>query len=219
MSKHSNLEFELINRRRVEQIKEMEENVSKEAYQLFYNWLSTATSDEMELRLKALVLQEKYFNDMNLRLYSKELTKIEMDGRVLHDDLSETLNINIDDWIVRYTDMGRGDGCCMPYINVIEVRRNVSELRVVLLHEMIHAFESILGRSQIENYKQYVIIKLYEKLSKRIPNLRKMIATDMHRYMQVHSPLFMLKSFDLDLRLKQRLGTIYRYGREEMFNG
>jgi len=50
----------------------------------------------------------------------------------------------------------------------------------------------------------------------KIPKLEEMILIDIHIGNYVHSPFFMLKSLDLDLRLKKPLGTIYSYGRTVM---
>jgi len=79
---------------------------------------------------------------------------------------------------------------------------------------MIHAYEYMLP----ENYRQFLTIMLFDKLQKRIPRLLKKIKKDMHTLLQIHEPLFLLKSFDLDLRLRKPLGTVYNYERTILHN-
>ncbi len=91
----------------------------------------------------------------------------------------------------------------------------------ILLHEMIHAYEVEL-RKKSECHRQYIIIRLTEKLLPKINDLIKIISFD-HRPDQriqdeqllIHNPLFILKSLELDITLKQPIGTIFGYEKEK----
>lgn len=91
-----------------------------------------------------------------------------------------------------------------------------------ILHEMIHAYEDML-ESQISFYRDAVLFSLYSRLSKRIPDLEEIIITHanianqqiLNKYGGVHDVLFILKSFDLDIKQGYQLGTVFGYGLKE----
>lgn len=83
-----------------------------------------------------------------------------------------------------------------------------------LLHEMIHVYEFILKSYQLDDF---VLLKLYDELIPKVDNLKKLISLDKHAAFREHSLLFILKSIKLDLELGYKLGTIYAYGREELY--
>ena len=66
-------------------------------------------------------------------------------------------------------------------------------------------------------YREYVTLRLYEKLCHKIPGLMTMITVDNHITREGHTPLFMLKSLDLDIRLGLELGTLYGHDRVDLF--
>jgi len=108
------------------------------------------------------------------------------------------------------------DGACDGKERLILIAKHLKDRDLILLHEMIHGYEFMLEPYLC--YHQFVLIKLYEKLLLQIPNLNKIIAWDMHNENTVyHSPLFLLKSLDLDIRLKQPIGTVYNYHRQYVF--
>ena len=63
----------------------------------------------------------------------------------------------------------------------------------------------------------FVLLKLYDALLPKIDNLKKLISLDKHAEFREHSLLFILKSIKLDLELGYKLGTIYEYGRKELY--
>lgn len=109
------------------------------------------------------------------------------------------------------------DGHCNHKERLITIVKSEKKNIYMLLHEMIHAYEFMLEEN-CEMYKQFLLIDLYERLLIKVPDLKKKMKLDLHSMLRVHSPLFMLKSLDLDIRLNKPLGTVYAYGREEIFN-
>ena len=89
----------------------------------------------------------------------------------------------------------------------------------VILHEMIHMHEFVL-----EIYPTYyhdaILYSLYHDLRSKIEVLDRRMERQGHIVMQeelaqfggVHDLLFLLKSFDLDLRMNYPLGTVFGYG-------
>ena len=160
------------------------------------------------------------FSDMDLNDYIDELTcyEVQIDGKweTMTGDL---VYINVDDWrLVVVDDNDEYIGYCKPEKKVIEIVESRVTDDIVLLHELIHAYEDLLDDIVGGAYSKYVVIRLFDKLSKQIPNLVTKVTLDVHRDNIVHTPLFLLKSFDLDLRCGLPLGTIYGYGRTRLFS-
>lgn len=90
-----------------------------------------------------------------------------------------------------------------------------------LCHEMIHHYENELNELD-DSICQYLAIKLWQKLSPTIPDLEsrvlKYIEATEHRNLEneggQHDVLFLLKSYDIDVRLGIPLGTTFGYGYE-----
>jgi len=91
----------------------------------------------------------------------------------------------------------------------------------VLLHEMIHVYEHIIDEHLIY-YRDAIFICLYRDLKNKIPNIDDIILEHGHIYNQnsianiggVHSILFLLKSFDIDLKMNYSIGTTFGYGND-----
>ena len=176
------------------------------------------------LYVKLQKYEDKYFKDMTFqdkRLQNKLMkVKIKMGEKWV--DCVEVAFYSLLDWVVVYADDQNKleeniDGKCLGEEKKIIIRKfgDLKKERNILLHEMIHAYESILPEAR----KQYLVLYLYKKLLKKIGRrkLEKLLDLGSHAHlmMVLHTPLFMLKSLDLDLRLKQPLGTIY--GRGDLF--
>jgi hypothetical protein len=182
----------------------------------FMEWLESPKSQaDVALREKAVRFEDRYFADMTLRAFSKKLSKAEIGGCSVSDGFD--FNITISEWIIRHDDnLDEGvEGTCDLGEREILVRTGPEE-DICLMHEMIHAYEGMLAAS-CEHYRQFIIIELFRKLNKKIKGLHNLIARDVNKYAMVHTPLFILKSLDLDLRMKRPLGTVYDYGRAETF--
>ena len=96
----------------------------------------------------------------------------------------------------------------------------------VLLHEMIHLHEFVINDLPMI-YHDAVFYCLYKDLASKIPNLNKRIEAHGHilnssqiaRLGGVHDILFLLKGFDLDLKMGYKLGTIFGYGMVDEWDG
>ncbi len=92
----------------------------------------------------------------------------------------------------------------------------------VILHEMIHMYQAVLD-SLPSFYHDAVLWCLYKFLQNRVADLDKRIMAHGHilnesslsRIGGCHDILFLLKSFELDLRMEYPLGTVFGYGMAE----
>ncbi|MBR2401784.1 MAG: hypothetical protein IKB01_03290, partial [Lachnospiraceae bacterium] len=92
----------------------------------------------------------------------------------------------------------------------------------ILLHEMIHLHVHVLNEQPMY-YRDIVYWELYRELKKQIPDLDERIETHAHILNEQcihnkggeHDVLFLLKSFDLDLKKGYELGTVFGYGMVE----
>jgi hypothetical protein len=171
-----------------------------------------------------LKYEDMYFKDMTLNLkkiYMKLFSSKSKSGQIVfHDDLFISLGNN---WTIKYVKRPKKfyGGRCSPNKKTIYINRNLTkeETKIVVLHEMIHAYEFLLLEQK--QYQDYVFLYLYEMLSKKFgkKKLLRIISVDVHRLITVgqHSIMFLFKSLDLDLRFKRPLGTVHSYGREELF--
>lgn len=88
----------------------------------------------------------------------------------------------------------------------------------VILHEMIHMHEHVIDSHPLYIH-DIVVWCLYQKLKKKITDLDQRIDECSHFQTQsdianlggMHDILFLLKSFDLDLRMGYKLGTVFGY--------
>lgn len=96
----------------------------------------------------------------------------------------------------------------------------------VLLHEMIHMHELVIDALPLF-YHDVITWCLYQDLLKKVPGLNAKIELHGHllheqtlqNYGGTHDILFLLKSFDLDLRHSYELGTVFGYGLNEELHG
>jgi len=165
------------------------------------------TKSEYNLFIKALQFQKKYFQDIEYVI----LMNINEDARKF---MPETL-VDFYEWKFNVVDKNDDfTGECTGFWKVINIVPSRINNRV-LLHEMIHAYESMLSDYKIEH--EYLIVKLYQKLLSKIPNLIKIIEIDINKDNREHTVFFLLKSLDIDLELKLPFGSVYGYGREELY--
>ena len=91
-----------------------------------------------------------------------------------------------------------------------------------LLHETIHIYEEALDNLP-GYYREALLLCLYKDLRGKIPDLDDRIISFTHPIVGeqimfrggVHGILFLLKSFDLDLKCGYDLGTVCGYGQDE----
>jgi hypothetical protein len=191
--------------------------VSLEDGKTYHEWWNYRTRGEINLTAKAYEYDEEYFQDMLLSRYTKELPECSanLDGGTEADTEQEIsdADFTIDNWIFKLDRLDNCSGMCSSGTRTITIdpNRTADEdmLNMTLLHEMIHAYEFMLP----EIYRQYVAVRLFQKLEPLIPNLMDLINADIQSEIREHSVLFMLKALDLDLRLNKPPGTVYSYGR------
>lgn len=185
-----------------------------------------------DLRMKMLGhFEDLYFQDMTFQKKTilNKIAKLDYflkgsSGKTeSYIDDSWTSEYSLHHWLIVYTDNQkykldhRYAGICLTEKKIIIIRRKRIKKKEdnIILHEMIHAYESALP----EDLKQFLILYLYKNLEKRIgyKKLWQCIYLDSHMDFKAHTPLFMLKSITLDLQTKQPLGTIYSYERVKYF--
>ena len=95
-----------------------------------------------------------------------------------------------------------------------------------ILHEMIHLHEDIL-LEEAPYYRDCVFFALYKSLQKNIPDLDEILEEYSHLSIMMrsygtasaglHSVVFLLKSFQIDIHYSWKLGTTFGYGQDEIF--
>ena len=164
----------------------------------------------------AFKLEAEYFGDMTLEDYPAITSVIDEWG-----DLREIPSMEN---VSRFYDLNDSDEDVFGLYNredmSIGIRLKNGELTPTdLAHEMIHAYEH-----QLENLnpalKEYVLVRLYSRLSREITDLdermeRHLEVTE-HRSLENdggrHGLLFLLKSYDVDMKMGEPLGTVFGYG-------
>lgn len=178
------------------------------------------TEDERNLYIKIGELEERFFEDMTFQEDS------------LCWDIYQMVSENFDD-----IPTGIWENGCTPKIisddksglygfvdlkdKTINMIDTYAEDESVILHEMIHAYEDITLDTILPGAGEYLLLRLYKKLNPLINDLDDRISQHMEVYSQTrinsiggkHGLLFLLKSFDLDLRCGYELGTVCGYGR------
>jgi hypothetical protein len=193
---------------------------------------NTEYENSAEIQERALYLEKQYFTDLLLKDYEQELgvykalsgTKRRW-AQALDAGFDEiALGLSIYNWSFEPTDNLMDDtgapceGICDPKVNTIWIDAENLHDDTTLLHEMIHAYDSVLYK-KFSSQRDYVVLRLYEALKNQIPDLLQLISVDLNSGNITHSLLFILKSLDLDLRLDKPLGTVYSYGRERLYRG
>jgi len=164
----------------------------------------------MDMRVAQLNTRygDDLFSDMSLKDFENDIST------------TSVTELSIEGWrLVIVDDNDDFAGECYPEDRVIKLAESDVANDCTLLHELIHAYIFLLEGVLGQIYPQYVTLRLFDKLRKEIPNLMEKVSTDVHIDNPAHTPLFLLKSLDLDLRCGFPLGTIYGYGRVEMFSG
>lgn len=93
---------------------------------------------------------------------------------------------------------------------------------VNILHEMIHLHEFVINESG-KSYYEMALWALYQDLKIKIPKLDEIVSyricsivsKPINNFGGTHDLLFLLKSFDLDIRMGFPLGRVFAYGCEK----
>ncbi|HZZ82110.1 MAG TPA: hypothetical protein VFE62_26660 [Gemmataceae bacterium] len=196
---------------------------------MFEQWLAWSKSrspEDKELQLLAYQFEDRHFADMTLTspAVRRNLFHYEIEGDAGGSQAVEGdgpfLDLCSKRWILRVRTLPEGvSGQCHYRRHTISVRRGLDavEHKATLLHEMIHAYESQLS----EPVREWLLLDAHKRMAKRIKPaaLRRYINASTHSLFHDHGHaiLFMLKSLELDLRFGWDLGTVFGYGRKDLF--
>ena len=189
----------------------------------FFEWLQHRPTEESALHLQAIEYQDKYFKDLTfeeMRIRRKlAFHKIEEDGQWLEVETDLQVNPRIDRWIFRYRSFRNGKLAeCDPMKRTIAIKKGLEgdDLKSVLVHEMIHAFESMMTMA----YRDWLLVDLYSRMTKKLGERTTRRCVDLSTHAVVHEahhgPFFLLKSLELDERLGWKRGSVFGYRREEL---
>jgi len=187
------------------------------------------TQEEEKLQEKMLEYEEAYFEDFTLKPDS-----------ILHDFIAVEIEDGSGNWIecfetlpntelfcceapydIKIAVLDGYDGVCNTESRTITIGPGYIDDQKVILHEMIHAYISQFKGDQFAVFLECLLLRLYNKLKTKIPDLEGRIINHAHARTQEdffgsgsHGLLFFLKSLDLDLRLNLPLGSVCSYGRD-----
>ena len=194
-----------------------------------YSFEPPYTSDEeFALFQQVAFLSAEFFDDMSFEEYSivGKYGKL-VDGGI-HPALEKLQNIDWESYTFCVGEFENPEFLASfdPRTKTLTVSEKYLTEDYVLLHELIHIHEHILDTLPAY-YRDILTLSLYNdlspKLKKRGNDLDAMLASFclivnegmMDSAGGTHSPLFFLKSLDLDLRKGYPLGRVLSYGWEE----
>ena len=197
---------------------------------LYQDWFFNRSPEEDRLFDLIITYHEEYFEDFAFRPGSVVTPfleyETELDGKsvTMYDEAPIETSEIYSHYRFRVEDLDddAAEGQIDFTNRFITIPSRNLDNKGVILHEMIHAYEGILNESYW-SYKEILLICLYEKLSKKVPNLDNRLVKNSQLYIGWktalsggrHGLLFYLKSLDLDLRCGYPLGTVCGYGRDE----
>lgn len=190
-------------------------------------WLwNEATEPEKQLVEKVYEL-EAFFGDMLFEKGSNTYDLIKCKSKGKHgeewtDDvmgLPEELEYFSPSWFIfKVEDQQDGSGYFEESSQTLCITPESLEKDHVILHEMIHMHEyAINGLPTF--FHDMVYWALYKSLKDKVPNIDEIISNHARLVSEwviqkcggTHDILFLLKSFDLDLRKGYPLGTVFGY--------
>ncbi|MCL2837758.1 MAG: hypothetical protein FWE04_01640 [Oscillospiraceae bacterium] len=194
--------------------------------ELYGEWFTNRSRDDIELLGKVFEYEDIYFTDMTFKdeEFQRALLICQDENRNdvnYSDELFDSLSVSYGDWRFYVADLDGIGGSVNYFKREMRVNTESKDDISLILHEMIHIYELTL-QNRYPIFAEYLIIQLYNKLKPLIENLDEkitlnshpLLSGDMFRAGNNHGTLFLLKSLDLDLRLKLSLGTVFGYDRE-----
>ena len=194
-------------------------------------WQDSATAEELRLAEKAKKFENEYFTDMTfipnsfIHDYFIHEPVEEEDGFEGEGGFNiDTLGISITSCRFKISRSKKYEGYYSIGKRIITISAEKMEDDSILLHEMIHAYEDMMLNKDYLGLRltlrELLTHFLDKALSKKIMNLEDVIHEFIHirpyddktRDGGFHGLLFLLKSLDLDLRLKIKPGTVFGYG-------
>ena len=201
----------------------------------FWNWLKQeATEEERQLTYKVMAFGDELFQDMvfapescsSALLYGEYEDTDAGESREVMFSLPSDLEYFMYDWFKYKVESLPGDTCGRynPLEQTLTIDPDYLNNDSVILHEMIHLHEEVLD--EFPRFLHDMLYwALYQQLRDRIVGLDEAINKHAHLVTQeeiyesggVHDILFLLKSFDLDIQMGYPLGTVFGYGRVDVF--
>ena len=131
---------------------------------------------------------------------------------------------SLEDFNYEAAELESCDGYYDRQNNALVVSADELENDSTVLHEMIHLYESFINELSWSRHDM-LVWALYQALREKIPALDEIVNHHSHQLTQTnlesaggnHDLLFLLKSFDLDIRMDYPLGTVFAYGRQDLF--
>lgn len=171
---------------------------------------------------------ERFFSDMMFEpdsIVGKYLECKSKDGnsdREVTDyiPIPELQSFSYDMIICKIKSLGKDYMACFDSKEMsLTISPNYTDRDYVILHEMIHIHEFLLSKINA-SYRDILFYELYKKVSNSINNINKLLDSWCNGVNQlgiqqkggIHSPLFLLKSLDIDLQCGYKLGTTMGYG-------
>jgi hypothetical protein len=185
------------------------------------------------LTKKASKFNDRYFRDFNLKKDS--ILRDFLDYETDYDlpDPLRSISYNCKHYIIFDDDIACDDdieetGAFSEEEDAININYKYKDDDAVLLHEMLHYHISRYEKLKKENIylvTEVLLLRLYETLKVKIPDLENKIVVHGHfkkqgHYLQEkeHNLLFFLKSLELDLQLSIPLGSVFGYTRVDLLN-
>lgn len=217
-----------------ELFKDWNKNITEEEQSIRNQALNYETVLFNDMRLVDYEKELFFTNKFNRSLTEEELNKyymsknrkeyLDLIGVSIENSHSEESDeikkpITISDWRFIIKELSEDDmGWCNFKAKTISIDKSVfveGNVSIILIHEMIHAYEHFLREKE---YDSYVLIRLYEELNYIIKNLNSIIDLDNNILFKTHSVLFLLKSLKLDFVFGYKFGTFYMYDKHRFFN-
>ena len=188
----------------------------------------TASQEEDDVNSRMYDFGERFFSDMMFEpdsIVGKYLECKSKDGnsdREVTDyiPIPELQSFSYDMIICKIKSLGKDYMACFDSKEMsLTISPNYTDRDYVILHEMIHIHEFLLSKINA-SYRDILFYELYKKVSNSINNINKLLDSWCNGVNQlgiqqkggIHSPLFLLKSLDIDLQCGYKLGTTMGYG-------
>lgn len=198
------------------------------SYLKWYNEEATEEERKMHNRLNSF---DNFFEDMRFEPDTSSYHLIQCQSKPEGSDVWEECEVPLPDELkyfsynyfkVKIVEMKNYSGYYDPSEQLICLTPNAIDSTII--HELIHVHESIINELPLY-YHDMLLWSLYQDLKKRVDGLDAAISQHAHLLNEsslasrggTHDILFLLKSFDLDIKQKCPFGTIFGYGRKNDF--
>jgi hypothetical protein len=190
------------------------EESSRDAYE---KWLKSATDKEREIADRALGFEFNFFYDLLLSEPSAERDLDDIPEFV--EEISQWMSVSYKcRFIVDHGFSSEGAGAAYDLATrTFRIHPDLVDNDLVLIHELIHHYDYGLQKML---WRDFVVIRLYEKLRATIPNLWQHCRSHFSQIVprcgfMVHTLLFLLISLYFDHKLGLPLGSIFDYDKHQ----